>query len=364
MPDADRPTEGGPTKAAGGELASPQRARGLILPRIADLVLGAGAGLLIAVSPISTKDPTASVLMGGAAGVGTVAWRWWMRRRSTAAAGEATPLFAPIPLQAWVALATFVATFAPTGLQLYRTWTLSVWHNAHGILIPPLVVFLAYKILRRETDPQPASSPWGFALLIPGLLITAIDSVLRTDQLAALGLVISLPGLSLLLLGGARTQRLTAPLLVAFFMIPIANTASSHIYLKSITASAVAPFLAALNTPVLREGNRLTLTSGDFVVGDACSGFALVYSAVAISIVLAVHHRSWSRRLALLAAGVSLAVACNIVRVTLLVGLAHYSDLAILDTPLHVGSGVAAFWVVLVLLFMLAGRETLRKMIA
>lgn len=364
MPDADRPADGGLTEAAGGELAPPLRNRGPMRPRIADWVLGAGVGLLIAVSPSSTKDPTASILMGGAAGVGTVTWRWWMRRRSSAAAVAAAPLFAPVPLRAWVALAAFVAAFAPTGLQLYRTWTMSVWHNSHGILIPPLVVFLAYKILRRETDPRPAASPWGFAFLIPGLLMTAIDSALRTYQLAAVGLVVSLPGLSLLLLGGARTRRLAAPLVVALFMIPIANTASSHVHLKSVTAWAVAPILAALNTPVLREGNRLILTSGDFVVGDACSGFSLVYSAVAISIVLAVHTRSWTRRIALLVACVPLAVACNIVRVTLMVGLAHFYDLSILDTPFHVGSGVAAFWGVLVLLFMLAGREALRNVVA
>ena len=72
------------------------------------------------------------------------------------------------------------------------------------------------------------------------------------------------------------------------------------------------------------------------------------------------HDRRLLRRLLLLLAAWPRALACNIVRVTILVGLANHYGLGLLDTPFHAGSGVATFWIVLVLLIGIADRNALR----
>ena len=115
-----------------------------------------------------------------------------------------------------------------------------------------------------------------------------------------------------------------------------------------------------LGVPVLRLGTVLVLPNATFLVADECSGFSALYAALGVSIVLAATARRLPRRILLLLAAFPLAVLCNVVRVTVLVGLANRFGLGLLDTPFHAASGVATFWAVLVLLFAIADREGLR----
>jgi exosortase/archaeosortase family protein len=54
-----------------------------------------------------------------------------------------------------------------------------------------------------------------------------------------------------------------------------------------------------------------------------------------------------------------LAIACNIVRVTILVVASNYYGLGLLDTPFHGASGILTFWIVLALLILISDREAL-----
>lgn len=335
-------------------------------PLAQDLALGLGLTLLLAVSPFTPAAWTPSLLIGAGGGAALVAYRVVSRRRApspaeaeAAAAPPALPWHAPA--RVWLALAVLAAIFAPTGKWLYESWTASIWQNAHGILIPVVMGYMIYTFMRRDDDPIPQHSAWGLAFLGPGLLLVAADAALRTRQMAALGVVLALPGLCLLLLGSRRTRRLAIPLLLGLFMIPIPNTVGAHLYLKKTTATAVAPLLSALGIPVVREETLLILPNANFLVADACSGFATLYAAVGVAVILAAYSRSWRRRLLLLAAAWPLAVACNVARVALLVGVANHYGLGLLDTPFHAASGVATFWAVLALLILIADRRALRE---
>ena len=335
-------------------------------PLVQDLALGLALMLLLVVSPFTPGAWTPSLLMGAGAGAALVVYRVVARRRApepaqpeAGARAEALPWHAPA--RVWLAVAALAAIFAPTGRWLYESWTASIWQNAHGILIPVVMGYMIYAILRRDDDPTPRHSAWGFAFLVPGLLLVAADSALRTRQLAALGLVLALPGLCLLLLGSRRTRRLAIPLLLGLFMIPIPNTVAAHLYLKKATASLVAPLLSVVGVPVVREETLLFLPNATFLVADACSGFSTLYAAVGVAVVLAAYARTWGRRLLLLVSAWPLAVACNVARVTLLVGVANHFGLGLLDTPFHAASGVATFWAVLVALILIADRRALRE---
>src|SRR5688500_4233987 len=130
-------------------------------------------------------------------------------------APEAVAVARPKPW-VWVALGVagveLVALLAPTVAWLYERWTMSVWHNAHGLFIPPLVAYLVYEELKRTRHRPAASSAWGFAFLVPALLLHALDAGMHTQLLSALALVLMLPGLALLLLGVERTRAIAFPL--------------------------------------------------------------------------------------------------------------------------------------------------------
>ena len=55
--------------------------------------------------------------------------------------------------------------YAPTARWLYGRWTMSVWHNAHGLFIPPLVAWMIWQELKAQARPPgQLAARWGFAL--------------------------------------------------------------------------------------------------------------------------------------------------------------------------------------------------------
>lgn len=254
----------------------------------------------------------------------------------------------------WLAL--MVAAFAPTAAWLWERWTLSVWHHGHGLFVGPVVAYLAWQQLRGEGDSEPEASPWGFAFLVPGLALLALDTGIRTQILSAIGLVLCLPGLSLLLLGVSRTRRLALPLTLAAFMLPIPAGPLEPFYmaLRIITAWGSAELVQLWGIPVFREGTTLTLPNNIVQVVDACSGASALYASLFLALILAYRAHSNARRATLLAVAPALAMVSNIVRVFVLVLIVHYRQADLLKTPLHETSGMVTFVVVIIGLFIVA----------
>lgn len=325
-----------------------------------NLLLAAGIGFLVGASPFTPDDLGPSIAAGILAGTAVLAYR---ARTATDSGSPPFALPRPTAPLAWlgVSLVLFAAVFAPTFAWLWDRWTASIWQNAHGIFVPVVMIYLAHLILRRDRSEEVETSAWGFLFLGAGLLLALLDAGARTRYLSALGLVVALPGLSLLFLGERRTRSIAVPLILGLFMIPIPNAVATHLYLKRATAVGVEPLVGLFGISVWREGTLLHLPSNQFVVSDACSGFATLYAAVAVSLVLAWHSTSKLRSLGILAAAWILAPAFNVVRTLMLVVLTHHFGDVIVDSPIHEASGVVVFWCILGILFLLADRDELRR---
>jgi hypothetical protein len=118
-------------------------------------------------------------------------------------------------------IAAYLSLAAPTLAFLWERWTRSIWNNGHGIFVPLLVGLLAHHALRREPTKREEPSAWGFAFLVPALVLVAADSAIQTELMAAAGILLTLPGLALLLLGARRARALAFPCFLSFFMLPI-----------------------------------------------------------------------------------------------------------------------------------------------
>jgi exosortase len=329
--------------------------------------LAALAGLLVGISPFMPQEWVVKVAGGLAAAGAVLVWRlWWSPPEPAEEAAEPSGVpIGSISPGVWLSLALVLILFAPTLLFFYDGWTGNIWENGHGIFMPFLMFYLARSALRHDAHPErDESSPLGLLLVVPSLLLAAADHSLRTQYLGAIAFVLMLPGLSLLLLGVRRTRLLAMPLLLGIFMIPIPNVMATHLYLKTWTAQLVEPMIRFVGIPVLREDTLLVLPTETFMVADACSGFSTLYAAVGLSLILARYSASNWRRLFLLVAAWPLALLCNTLRVFLLVIASHLFGSGLLDTAFHGASGVATFWLVLVVLFMAADRESLRAALA
>lgn len=248
-----------------------------------------------------------------------------------------------------------VLLYAPTVGWLFDRWTLSVWHHAHGLLVPPVVAYFAYQELKPLAGLPPSASAWGFLFLIPALLLHAVDAGLHTQLLSAIALMLALPGLSLLLLGVARTKAIAFPLVFVVFALPIplALTEQIHWQLRQIATAGSSAVLPWLGIPVFVEGTTLHLASGAIEVADACSGFSTLYAAVAIACLTAYTARSTTRRLLVLASAAPLAIGANLLRVIALVVLVVWRGEGILETFVHPLSGMLTFALALPVIFWL-----------
>ncbi|MBA2259808.1 MAG: exosortase/archaeosortase family protein [Acidobacteria bacterium] len=245
--------------------------------------------------------------------------------------------------------------FGPTVAWLWDRWTMSVWQNAHGMFIPPLAAWLAWQALKGRPDLPADGSRWGFALLVPALAVHAIDAGIHTQLLSAAALFLALPGLALLLLGGARVRLIAFPLVLLFFAIPIplGFTEPLQLVLRQIAASTTAAVLPMLGVPVFREGTLLDTTAGTVSISDACSGFSTLYAAVTVAALVAYLAPSWRRRLLVLAAAAPVAIAANLLRVIALTLMVAWGEGWLLETFVHPLSGMLTFALALPVLFWL-----------
>ena len=257
----------------------------------------------------------------------------------------------------WLVLAGLIAVFAPTLVWLWGRWTLSVWHNAHGLLILPVAAYFVREELRATRHLPASSSAWGFAILVPALLLRAFDAGMHTELLSAAAIVLAMPGLSLLLLGVARTRAIVIPLLFLGLALPIplSFTESIHLQLRHLATAGTAAVLPWVGVPVFTEGTTLHIARGPIEVADACSGFSTLYAAVAVALLTAYQSTSNSRRALVLVAAAPIAIVSNMLRVLLLVALVAWYGPPILDTYIHPLSGIMTFALSLPLIFWLGG---------
>lgn len=247
--------------------------------------------------------------------------------------------------------------YGPTAVWLYERWTLSIWHNAHGALVLPVALWLMWQELRPTRHWPAASSAWGWAFVVPALLLHVLDQGMGTQLLSAISFVLLLPGLSLLLLGAARTRRIAFPLVFVVLMLPIplAVTERLHLVLRHIAAEGSAWLVPLLGIPVYKVETTLQLANARLLVADACSGFSTLYAAGAVALLTMYLAASTTRRWLVALLFVPIAIAVNIVRVSLLVVLVYFQGTDVLATKLHEASGIATFLVALPIIFWLGG---------
>lgn len=238
-----------------------------------------------------------------------------------------------------------VALYAPTVSWLIDRWTMSVWHNAHGMLIPVAVAYFAWLELRPLTGVPREGNPWGFAFLVPALAMHALDTGMHTQILSAASIVIALPGLSLLFLGTVRTRAIAFPLLFMIFMLPLplVLTERIHLVLRQIATVATANLTPLLGISIFSEGTVLHMREGILTVGDGCSGFSTLYASCAVAALAAYNCDHWRGRILAVAGAVPIAIASNIVRIVLLVMAVRFLGIGALETWIHPASGMLTF---------------------
>ena len=336
-----------------------------------DLAWVVAIAVLTAVSPFTPADPALTAAGAVIAGALVFGFRLWRRRGEVATEGAPSNVRLSVPISVWLCLLLFAVAMAPTGRWMYQMWTASIWENGHSVFVPLILLYFAHRsLLRRDPGTRDEdrggeeSSAWGFLFVVAGLGMVILDTAIRSRYLSALGLLTCIPGLSLLFLGARRTRKLRFPLMLCIFLLPIPFSLGDEILLRDATAVAIEPVLRALGFSVVREFTVLMFPTFSIDISDACSGFSALYASAFVAAILAVHSQSRWRGALLLLSVWPIAVGANVLRATALVWLMEIYGRGILDTRIHPASGAATFVFALVALYLLAGRRTIRAVLA
>jgi exosortase len=224
------------------------------------------------------------------------------------------------PLLALALLGSAVLwAYWPSFVAMEQRWSNDPQYS-HGFLVP--VFALAVLWMRQDQGKQVTFAPsvWGLPWLAAGFLLRLLGAAVYIDWFDAISLLPTLLGVCVLL-GGWPALRWAAPAVgFLIFMLPVPFTlevALAHPLQRFATVSSTY-LLQMLGIPALAEGNIIVIEDVKLGVVEACSGLGMLVTFFALSTAVAlIVQRPWPEKLVIFLSAVPIAVAANVIRITL-----------------------------------------------
>jgi exosortase A len=233
------------------------------------------------------------------------------------------------------------------------------WSNsetfAHGFVVPPIVLWLAWRqraALARIT-PQPQWAGVAVIALAGGAwLLGRLAEVNALAQFAMTAMIVAaVPAV----LGVRVARALLFPLAFLFFAVPFGDFVLP--LLMDWTANFTVAALRASGIPVYREGLVFVIPSGTWSVVEACSGVRYLIASLMVGTLYAyLSYRSNRRRWIFVGFAFLVPIAANWVRAYLIVLLGHVSGNKLAVGVDHLIYGWLFFAFVIMLMFWIGGR--------
>lgn len=256
-----------------------------------------------------------------------------------------------VPLAA--ALVLVLLTW-PVWQWLWGEWLTNDYYS-HGILIPPVSLYLAYQRFRNDRQLRASvgqGSSLGLVAVALGLGLYLWFLSFRAYYLAAFATIILIGGLVWTFGGAGVVRRLAFPIAYLALMVPLPMVDRYTLPLAMFTGVCSGGLAQFLGLDVQIVGNAVTLPNADLVIGAQCSGVNSLIALTALLVLAAylVDGPLWSR-LTLVVLAAPLAILGNILRVTSLLFVARTWGAQAGFTFYHDYSGIGFFVVVLALLW-------------
>ena len=263
-----------------------------------------------------------------------------MRRRAT--------------LEGLVVLGLAAAVHTRTVAGLWTTWTTND-NYSHGPLVPVVAGAMAWSMRDRLAVLPRAPDARGLILVATACALQLAG--VRADVFALQGwaLLVLLFGLSLTFLGRPMTRALAFPIGYLGFMLTFPPVVMNQLSfaLKEIAVAASTALAEALGVTLQRSGMAVRLASGTLRIENPCSGLRSLLALLATGAAFAfVQPGSWWRKALLVVLAVPIAMIANAVRLTVLLLVGHYGDVALAAGRWHDVSGYLIYVVALAGLFL------------
>lgn len=209
--------------------------------------------------------------------------------------------------------------FWPTLLLIAHAWRTAPEYS-HGFLVPIFAAYLLYhrRALLRRVCFQ--SSWFGLLFLGIGCCLLLAGASVGVDYLNGVALVPALLGIAALLGGIPAVRWSWLSTMFLLFMIPLPYRLAHGLSgpLRGLATFSSGYALQVIGFPVVMEGHTLLVRDYQIGIAEACSGLSMLFVFVAIAFAVAIlSPRPWLDRGIIVLAAVPIAVAANVVRITL-----------------------------------------------
>lgn len=196
--------------------------------------------------------------------------------------------------------------------HLLNIWWTSTTYG-HCLFIGPVVGWLVWQRRGELSQLTPAAWSPGLLVVVAGGLLWLLGESATVALIRQLGLIATLEGLVLALLGPMVARGLLFPLGYAWFLVPFG--AELERPLQQITVSIVMPLLDWSGIPATNDGVLIHAGRYWFEVAEACSGSKFVLAMVAFATLVAnLCFRSPLRRAVFILVSIVVPVIANGIR--------------------------------------------------
>lgn len=234
----------------------------------------------------------------------------------------------------------------------------TVWMNsdtyAHGFLIPPICLYLAWRMRDRFHTLPVRPQPWALVLVLGAGLVWLLGNIVDVQVVQRVALVAMLVSGIWAIAGTAVVRFYAFPLGFLFLAVPLGSGLIQP--LMVFTAETLEMMVRASGVPVYREGLYLYLPTGTWSVIEECSGLNYVIASVTLGLCYAhLNYISVGRKVVFVVAALILPVIANSLRAYLVVMIGHLSDMRYGTGFDHLVYGWIMFGVVMMLMFWVGG---------
>jgi exosortase len=258
-----------------------------------------------------------------------------------------------LPL-ALLTAAAFLILFGEPIRLLLRDW----WNDpesAHGLLLAPVSVWLAWKTGRRA-DAKP-NVPLGLAMLVTAILIRYVSGLAAELFTMRMSMLLGLAGVTTYYLGFRQVLAWWLPFTLLGLSVPIPEVIKSALTLPlQFRASRLgAALLEWRGVPVRLTGNIIQVPGHQLFVTEACSGLRSLIALIALSILMgALWLETVVGRVLILGAAIMVAILVNALRVFLTGFLVVFVDPKMGEGFIHLTEGWLLFVVSLTMIAVVA----------
>ena len=249
------------------------------------------------------------------------------------------------------AMVAVLAIHWDTAKSIEAIWRSSETY-AHGYLIVPIALILAWTKRREVAAFAPRPDVLGFLLLGPAGLAWLAAQSAQVQVVMQYALVAMLAAAMVALAGRRVAWALAFPLAFLFLAVPFGEAFLPG--LMEWTADFTVAALRVTGIPVYREGTFFAIPSGQWSVAEACSGLRYLIASITVGAVYAcLIYRTWWKRALFLALSIAIPIGANFVRAYMIVMIGHLSSMKLAVGIDHLIYGWLFFGLVIGLLFWL-----------